>query len=248
MSRPYRPVFPLLLAAAATIALYHLPFAWFLARPLVWLATFSHEMGHGLAALFLGGVFESFRMWVDGSGIAQTSYPASAFRSALVSAGGLLGPAVAAGGLFLMSTRPRLARLGLSGLGFLFLASVLLVVRNLFGIAFCASAGLLILVLARLASDREAQVGLLFLAIQLSLSVFSSSGYLFSRFADTAGGRFPSDTSQIASALGGVYWAWGLVVGAVSVTILLGGIATYWRFGGSPLLDPLENRAPQPEG
>ena len=42
-----------------------------LARPLVLLATLMHELGHGLAALMLGGSFAQLQLWADGSGVAS---------------------------------------------------------------------------------------------------------------------------------------------------------------------------------
>src|SRR5699024_3166026 len=67
-----------------------------IAYPLLLLSTFVHEMGHGLAAVIMGGRFHSLMMYSDGSGYAQMALPQTAMAHAVSSAGGLLGPAVAA--------------------------------------------------------------------------------------------------------------------------------------------------------
>ena len=46
-------------------------------------ATYAHEMGHGLTAVIVGGEFEYFKMWADGSGVAMHLSPGGV-RSALV--------------------------------------------------------------------------------------------------------------------------------------------------------------------
>jgi hypothetical protein len=61
----------------------------------------------------------------------------------------------------------------------------------------------------------------------LALSVFSRSDYLFTSVAQTAAGTMPSDTAQIADALAGPYWLWGIVAGLVSLGVLWGGV---WSF------------------
>jgi hypothetical protein len=217
-------------AAGLTLLLYHLPYgADVVALPLLWLSTFAHEMGHGLAALVVGGRFESLRLWWDGSGVAHTAIVPGALRSAAVSAGGLLGPALLAAALFAIGRKPRGARILLGLLGTAMLVSAGLFVRNLFGFGFCVALGAALVYLARAASDRQAQVSLLFLAVQMALSVFSRGDYLVTAVAETAGGTMPSDVAQMAAALGGPYWLWGAVVAAVSALVLLAGLGLLLR-------------------
>ena len=222
----------LLAAAGLTLVLYAVPYADVVALPLLWLSTLAHEMGHGVAALLAGGSFEWFKMWPDGSGVAWTSVPESAFRSAFVAMGGLLGPAVVAAVLFALGTRARRARISLGVAGALLLLACLLVVRNGFGLAFCAATGAVLLLIGRRATDRVAQITLLFLAVQLTLSVYSRGDYLFAAEARTASGLMPSDSALIATALGGPYWFWGGLVAAVSVAVLLLGLYRFVRSDG----------------
>jgi hypothetical protein len=78
-------------------------------------------------------------------------------------------------------------------------------------------------------SAKAAQLAIVFVAVQLALSVFSRGDYLFTATANTANGPMPSDVAQIAEALVGPYWLWGAVCGATSIGVLMGGLWLYLR-------------------
>lgn len=219
----------LLISVAVTVGLYFVPFGEYLAYPLVLLSTLAHEMGHGLTAMAVGGDFESFKLFADGSGVAQWSGNPSRLDRALVSAGGLLGPAVVASVLFLFGKRPKLARVALTLLGVALITALVLLIRNIFGFAFVGLVATLCLWFGIKGSQRAAQLAVVFIGVQLALSVFSRGDYLFTDQAMTASGPMPSDVAQIASALFGPYWLWGGLCGAASVAVLIGGLWTYLR-------------------
>lgn len=205
--------------------------AWgrWIAWPLVLLSTYAHELGHGLAALAVGGHFESLQIWADGSGLARHAGPASGWARAAVGAGGLLGPAAMSALFFALAGGPRRARGGLALFGVGTLLVDLLFVRNLFGLVFVGLVGATALLFAWRASTTAAQTALAFLAAQLGLSVFSRGDYLFMEVAHTGGGTHPSDVAQISDALFGPYWLWGLAIGALSVAVLVGGMGLFLR-------------------
>jgi hypothetical protein len=209
-----------LASVAATVVLYALPIAGVLARPLVWLATLIHELGHGVAALLVGGSFERLVIYADGSGIASHTGSHGAWARAFVAAGGLVGPAVGAMLGFFAARRPAAARWFLGATGAALVVAELLVIRNLFGFAFVALVAAALLACATKANPRLAQHVLVFLSVQLALSVYAGGGYLFTATAHTSAGRLPSDTAQIAEALAGPYWLWGGVCAAISVAAL----------------------------
>ena len=95
----------------------------------------NDEMGHGLAALMVGGEFHKFYLYSDASGVAYTSRE-EGIASAIVSAGGLVGPAILGGILFAFAHRAKWLFL-LFGVGLL--VAEILVVRNLFGLVFVGS-------------------------------------------------------------------------------------------------------------
>ena len=210
------------MSVAATLLLYVVPHGHVIAYPLVLISTLVHELGHGLTAILVGGSFEKFVMFQDGSGVASWSGRVSDTGRALVAAGGLVGPAVGAALCLILARRARTARMCLIAFGVLLAVANILVVRNLFGWVFVAVLAGICYLLAAQRSNQVAQLGLVFLAVQLALSVYSRGDYLFTQWADTAVGRHPSDSQHIAEAMGvGSYWFWGAVCGAFSIFALL---------------------------
>ncbi len=233
MSRQLKPTerarVVLLVSVGLTMALYWVPYGGYLAYPLMLLSTLAHEMGHGVTAMLVGGSFHRFQMWPDGSGVAVWSGEVGPLRRALVAAGGLVGPAVAAGIGFAVGRTIRGARGALTALAAILALALLLVVRNVFGFVFVALVLGGCFLAARKASGEIAQLVLIFVAVQLALSVFSRGDYLFTPVAETATGVMPSDVGQMAAALILPYWVWGLGCGAVSVLVLLYGLKVFWR-------------------
>lgn len=212
------------LSTLVTFGLYVIPFGSFVAYPLLMLSTLVHEMGHGLTALAVGGRFDSFQMWSNGSGVAQIGGFSNRLSSALVSAGGLLGPACAAALGFMLSRKEALARLAFTLLGVFLIASEFLWVRNSFGWIFIGGLAAIYLWLAQQRSGWLVQAALVFFSLQLSLSVFSRADYLFTPIAHTTEGIMPSDVAQIAHVLWLPYWFWGGVCALFSGLVLLLGL------------------------
>ena len=193
------------------------------------LSTLVHELGHGLAAVVVGGDFVSLEMFADGSGVAATAHSGGRTARAIISAGGLVGPAMVACGLFFAARTERRARLALSVLAGVLGLAVVLVVRNLFGVGYVLVLSGLLAAVVRFGSAWGARFGLVFLAVQLALSVFSRRDYLFTPIARTGAGDMPSDVALIADALFLPYWLWGGVCGLISAAVLALGIWLYLR-------------------
>ena len=95
-----------------TLVMYYSPTPDFIYRPLILLSTLAHELGHGLTAALIGAEFDSFqKIAKDGSGVAIWKGSVGNIGRAVISAGGLIGPAVVAGILFAAARRPRSAKL-----------------------------------------------------------------------------------------------------------------------------------------
>lgn len=223
----------LLLSVAITIALYVIPYGHTIAYPLLLISTLVHELGHGLAAVVVGGDFERFVMFSDGSGHAVSTGVFSGLERAFIAAGGLVGPALGAVFCLLFARRARPARYCMAAIGMLLLLAEVLVVRNGFGLVFVGALAAICLFLAFKAPAQVVQIALVFLGVQLALSVYSRSDYLFTAVAETATGTSPSDAQAIADAIGiGPYWFWGGLCGAFSVVVLLVG-GWYFLRGGA---------------
>jgi hypothetical protein len=134
---------------------------------------------------------------------------------------------VAAAFMLLMARRPQRARWTLAGFGFALVLAEVLVVRNGFGVGFVAVVAAACLAIAFLAGDGFNQLALVFLAVQLALSVWSRGDYLFVEGGYVNGQLMASDTKQMEIALGAPYWFWGGLCALFSVAVLvLGG----WSF------------------
>lgn len=223
----------LLAAAAVTIALYVVPGGDILARPLLWISTLAHELGHAAVTTAVGGEVLSVEVFADGSGVATSSRPAGRFRTAATAAGGLLGPAAVAAALFALARRPRAARATAAVTGAVLLATVVFALRGPVALILGVVLGVGLLALAWRARPTITQVVLVFFAIQLALSVFSRGDYLFASTAVTGSGAHPSDSAAIAAALIGPYWLWGALCGLVSVLVLGVGLVTFLHAAGA---------------
>lgn len=213
----------LLLSAAVTIVLWRLPWGNYLLYPFTILATWFHEMGHGLAALVLGGSLHQLILWPDGSGLALFSIGEDPGRivSALTAAGGPLGPVVC-GALFILSGRnARSASAALYLLGLALALSVVLWVRPLFGIVAISGWAVAILLLAFRAPDWAREFGIQFLGVQACVSAYRSLGYLFTQRAKVGGKMMTTDTYSMQDALLLPHWFWALAIVAVSAGILI---------------------------
>ena len=230
MALSNRARWALVVSALVTVALYVIPYGRYVAYPLLLISTLVHELGHGVAAVLVGEQFVSFKMWADGSGVALHTVASSGAGNAFIAAGGLCGPAVAAALMIGLAPRPKWARYALGAFGALLVLALILVVRNGFGVAFTAILAALALLVAIRGTDTMAQGGLLFLAVQLALSVYSRGDYLFMKEAQTAMGTQASDSQHMAQAMDiGNYWFWGFMCALFSVAMLAAGAYAFWR-------------------
>lgn len=220
----------LLLSALATLLVYNIPFLGrILARPLILLSTLAHEMGHGVTAMLVGGGFQRMMIWPNGSGLAQMDTTGfGRIREGLCLAGGLVGPAVAAAVCFYLGRTGRGARACLLGLGIVLLAVDVFLVRNLFGFAFVGMIVITCFLATRLSAEAR-RLTVVFVGVQLALSVFSRADYLFTPAAVNPSGTFPSDVMQMQRLLVLPYWFWGALCGSVSVAVLIWGVRLFWR-------------------
>lgn len=216
-------------AALVTLLLYAIPGGRTLARPLVLLSTYVHELGHGIVAMLVGGSFKRLSVHADASGLATYEGRFSALAKAAIAAGGPLAPPVLAAALFVAATYPTRAPMALAAFGGFLVLAALLWVRNLFGLFFSAALGIAIAAVGLLA-PAFAAFACAFLALQLSLAAFARSDYLFTSQARTPQGMVPSDTAQIAAALWLPHWFWGALIAVLSLGVLGAGL---WAFAGS---------------
>jgi Peptidase M50B-like len=211
-----------------TAILYVVPFGRTLAWPLVLVSTLAHELAHGLTAALLGGTFHSLRIYADASGAALWSGAFGRVATAMVAGAGLLGPAASAFVLLMVGREQPRARalLGIGGASLIAIAVVL--VRNPFGLVFTLLLGSALLFIA-VRVPRASQTAVILLAVQLALSVFARSDYLFTPMAITSTGLSPSDVAVMSEALFLPYWFWGALCAVLSVLFLFLGVRLFFR-------------------
>ncbi len=218
----------LIAAAIATILLWQLPGGDYILYPFTILATWFHEMSHGLMALVLGGQFRKLEIFGNGSGVATYAMSLSLgpIGPALVAAAGPMGPPIAGAALILASRSFKAASLSLKILGAFLLVSTLIWVRSLFGLVAIPLLGIIILVIALKAPRWMQGFAVQFLGVQACISTYHQLDYLFSYSAGPLG---LSDTAQIQQRLLLPYWFWGGLMAVASLVILVQSLRIAYR-------------------
>jgi hypothetical protein len=215
-------------AAALTVALWHVPMGNYVLYPFTILATWFHEMAHGLAAMALGGGFSKLQVFQDGSGLASYTGPLWFGRigNAIVAAAGPLGPPIAGAGLIISSRSVKAASFALKALGIIMLLSTIVWVRSIFGLVAIPLIGLGVLAVAHKGSERARAFAVQFLGVQACISAYRQVDYLFTYSAGPLG---ISDTGQMQQALFLPYWVWGALLTAASALILFASLRAAYR-------------------
>ncbi|MDZ8051147.1 MAG: M50 family metallopeptidase [Aulosira sp. ZfuVER01] len=218
----------LIAAAIATIVLWQVPGGDYILYPFTILATWFHEMGHGLMALILGGQFQKLQIFGNGSGVATYRIASSLgpIGPALVAAAGPMGPPIAGAALILASRSFKAASLSLKILGGFLLLSTLVWVRSLFGIVAIPLLGLIILGISLKAPRWVQGFSIQFLGVQACISTYHQLNYLFSYSAGPLG---ISDTAQMERYLFLPYWFWGALMAIASLVILARSLQVAYR-------------------
>ncbi|WP_017318800.1 M50 family metallopeptidase [Mastigocladopsis repens] len=218
----------LIAAAIATIVLWQVPVGNYILYPFTILATWFHEMGHGLMALLLGGQFRKLEIFGNGSGVASYAISLSLrpIGPALVAAAGPMGPPIAGAALILASRSFKAASVSLKILAGFLLVSTIIWVRSLFGIVAIPLLGLIILGIALKAPRWVQGFAVQFLGVQACVSTYHQLDYLFS---DGAGPLGLSDTAQIQQQLLLPYWFWGGLMAVASLVILVQSLRVAYR-------------------
>lgn len=223
---PRQRVALLLGIALASILLWQTMFGSMLLYPFTILATWFHEMGHGVAAMLAGRGFDRLLIFADGSGIALSLRPVDGYRAvdALVAASGPLGPAVA-GALLIVSSRSATATgNALTVLGVALILSTSIWVRSLTGWLVLPALGITIVLLAMRGSPPWRGFMIQLIGVQACISAWKQFDYLFSGDGSVGGQLQRSDTGTIADVLLLPYWFWGAIISAAILALL------WWSF------------------
>lgn len=212
----------LMAAVFVTLVLWQLPFGYYLLYPFTILATWFHEMGHGLTAILLGGSFYELILEPNGSGFARMEGPFlfGPVGEALISANGPLGPALVGAGLVLASRSDKTTRTCLMLLSGAIFLSLLIWVRSPTGWAVLPIIGGLIAGIANFGKPWMRALTIQFLGLQAFLSMFLQWDYLFSYGFVKGGQEMLSDTGQMSASLGLPYWIWAGIILFIAAWLL----------------------------
>ena len=207
-------------AAIATIALWQVPGGNYILYPFTILATWFHEMAHGLMAFLLGGRFDRLIIFPNGSGIAYYSGPLflEPISTVLVAAAGPMGPPLAGAGLIIASRNRKSSSMILKFLGIFLTFSALVWVRSLFGFVAILVMGAIVFGISYMRSQGMRNFAVQFLGVQACVATYFQIDYLFSYSAGPLG---ISDTGRIQQILLLPYWFWGAAMAVGSIFVLV---------------------------
>lgn len=206
-------------AIVASIGLGFFSWGGKIIYPFRLIATWAHEMGHGIGGLITGNSFNRLEIFKSLGGQAFIG-GADGFSQVIVSSLGLIGPAIVGAIVMVAGSRVSTAPYVLSVLAAVVALSVALWVRNLFGVLALLAIAVVLGVIAKWGSP-IVRIGVAqLLAVQMALAAWSSRDYLFIDGFERDGRRVDSDTQNIADELFLPYWFWGGLLGGVSILLI----------------------------
>ncbi len=231
--------FVLIALTAVTFIVWQIPLVGrYILYPFVILGTWFHEMGHGLAAIVLGGSFEQLQIFSDGSGLATHSGSLffGSFGRALVAAAGPLGPPLAGTLLISLSNRPNIHKYLLYAVAGLIIVSVLIWVRSFYGLLVLPVYAAALIYIGLKGQPVWQKVAVQFIGVQGFFSVYQSLGYLFSSGGVVDGSSIMSDTGVIADSLFLPHWIWAGLIIALSAYLFV--VSLRGAYGKEPAAVP----------
>ena len=201
-------------AVAVSLVVSLTPWAPFLLYPFKLFTTWVHECSHALMTVLVGGRVTSIVIQPDTSGFTQSLVPVGRVARGLVASAGYLGAAVV-GCLLMAATRvEKRAPFILFSLGAFMLLTLVLWMRNAFGMAVVLVWSVALLMLARRRNAGAPRFLLSLLAIQVALNSVYDIRVLF--LID----RRQSDAATMARLFLLPSWVWATSWMLASVAML----------------------------
>jgi hypothetical protein len=201
-------------AAAVSLGLGLTPWSHAVLYPFTLFTTWAHECSHGLATVLVGGSVNSIMIEPDTSGLTQSLIPSGRIARGVVASSGYLGASVV-GCLLMAATRAeKRARAILWAVGGFMLVTLVVWMRNVFGVVVVLAWGATLVTLARKGSGTASRFVLSLLAIQVALNSVYDIRVLF------LAGAGPSDAETMARLSLLPAWLWASVWMLASVGML----------------------------
>jgi hypothetical protein len=196
--------------------------------PFRFLATWVHEMGHGIGAIISGGDFTSFIVTPNLSGVAKTNTSNNTQRLIVLFLG-LLGPSMTGGLMLILTRRYKLGHICVFIIASALLISGVIWAGNVFSRITLIFAGLILAVIVIRGSRFIQGITAYIIAISLCLNALTDFGYFFMKGGNIAGVPMMSDTSHLREILGGPHLMWASIVAGLTLLILYAA----FRFSGT---------------
>jgi hypothetical protein len=221
----------LAVALLASLLVWNLPFGGIALYPFKLLATWMHELSHGIAMLLCGAGFDHILIYRDTSGLAYARSTAGPIGSAVIAAAGYMGTPVWGGVLLVASYDARTARRALLVLAALLVGTALFVVAPTkneggFGPWVTGAIGAAVLVCAVALPARLRLLVAHFIAAQACCNALLDIRVLM-RPHQVVGGQVAgaSDAHNMATATFGTtapwaVWTWAIIWLAWSLAVL----------------------------
>ena len=190
-----------------------------LGKPFRLLATWVHELGHGLGAIVSGGQFEQMIITPQFSGLAHT-FTGNQWQQTVVLFGGLLGPALAGATMLILTRRLNQSRLALFLLAGALLATLVFWAGDNFTRVIVFGFGFIITLIATKAWPLVRSLSAHIIALAFCLNAVADFSYFFMNAANVGAYSGKSDTSALAEIIGGPHLFWALVPSIMSIIIL----------------------------
>ena len=181
--------------------------------------TWVHECGHAVMTVLVGGHVSSIVIERNASGLTSSFIPESRVAQGLVASAGYLGASVVGCALLVAAHGRKSAHGILWGIGAFMLVTVIIWMRNLFGVAVTLIWGVALIVLSRKARGRVPSFVLSLLAVQVALNSVFDIRVLFL----LSGGHSDAETMARLFLLPAWTWAslWMLIsAGLLTWTLL----------------------------
>jgi len=213
----------LIASIVLVLVLHNISMLSWITYPFNLLATWIHEMGHGLTAEMLGGNFNFLVINSDTSGYANYSFFKNGhnFSKGIIASAGYMGTSIFGATMLLFRKKDTFVRVFSFLLGVFMVFSLLIYIRSLtgwlFGVPFSA-----LLIFVGLKNDNELNSFFYnFIASQIALNAILDIKVLFSVGNSTGGvsgiQSLGSDASAMSQLWFAPYWFWASLWLAVSV-------------------------------
>ncbi len=219
----------LALALLASLVLWNLPYGGLVLYPFKLLATWLHELTHGLVMILTGCGFNYVLVYRDTSGLAYSDAPMAAWSIPFIAAAGYMGTPLWGALILWLTPTARRARLVIGGLGVLLVLSsftVIAVDEDAFGPWAIGSIGAALVAVALLVPERWRRPFAHFVAAQACINALLDIRVLL-RPSQVVGGSTTasSDASNMAFSTFGTtadwaVWTWAGIWLAWSLGVL----------------------------